>query len=403
MTNRQSGFSLIEVLIATVVLLVAVAGSLAALMDAIHASQSVTQMADTQENLRAGMNYIVRDLVEAGEGIPQGGITIPNNGLSSNGAPPSGNSNINRPGLSATGADVLKFPSSYVTLPAITPGYQVGFPEQMPNPNNPYANITSPTNTDVITLIYADTTLVDNTTYPGTPHTLDEFPIKLAEQNNSTGPGCAPSNPGPAPAGSITVSGTTLTVTFDATCVNINQGNTGLHAGDLIMFESNASADGIYALMYVSSVSGQTVQFLAGDPFNLNGTGLTAGTFNQLDPNTAAITATRIWMITYYLDTVTNPLHPVLMRQVNFAVPQEVGEVIEDLAFSYDLTEPSDTPPVSTVSNIVYPDSPELIRKVNVFLAARSETPLPTNRFYFHNNFTTSVNIRSLCFYNQFN
>jgi len=402
MINRQSGFSLIELLIATVVLLVAVAGSLAALTDAIHASQSITQMADTQENLRAGMNYIVRDLVEAGEGIPQGGITIPNNGLSSNGAPPAGNSTINRPGLSAAGADVLKFPSTYVTLPAITPGYQLGDPEQMPKPSNPYVTITSPTNTDIITLVYADTTLVDNTTYPGTPHTLDEFPIYLAKQKTSTGTGCAPSNPGPAPNGTIAVSGTTLTVTFDPTCVNINQGNTGLHAGDLIMFESSSTANGTYTLMYVSSVSGQTVKFLAGDPFNLNGTGLTAGTINQLDPTTATISATRIWMITYYLDTLTNPLHPVLMRQVNFAVPQEVGEVVEDLAISYDLTEPDDVPPVSTVSDIVYPDSPGLIRRVNVFLAARSETPLITNGSYYHNNFTTAVNIRSLCFYNQF-
>jgi len=400
MTNRQTGFSLIEMLVGMVVLLIAVSASLAALTDAVHVNQGVTLMADTQQNLRVGMNYIVRDLIEAGEGIPQGGITVPNNGLSSNGAPPAGNSTINRPGLSTTGADVIKFPSTFVTLPAITPGYQVGDPEQMPNPANPFATITSPTNTDMITLIYADTTLVDNTTYPGTPHTLDEFPIYLATQKTSTGTGCAPSNPAPAPAGTITTSGTTLTVAFDTTCININQGNTGIHAGDLIMFQSNTSA---MTLMYASSVSGQTVKFLAGDPFNLNGTGLSSGTIAQLDPASSVVTATRIWMITYYLDTLTNPLHPVLMRQVNFGVPQEVGEVIEDMAFSYDLTEEGNTPPVSTVSDVVYPDTVGQIRKVNVFLSARSETPLPSTDKYFHNNFTTSVNIRSLCFYNQFN
>lgn len=396
MMKRQAGFSLIELLVALVVLLAAVSGAVAALTDAIHASQAVTFMADTQENLRAGMNYIVRDLVEAGEGIPQGGITIPNNGLSST---------INRPGLSATGADVLKFPSTYVTLPAIAPGYQLGDPEQMPNPANPYATITSPTNTDIITVLYADTTLVDDTTYPGTPHTLDEFPIYLAEQKNSTGSGCAPTNPGPAPnanqpvASVITVSGTSLTVTFDSTCININQGNTGIHAGDLIMFQSNTSAA---TLMYVSSVNGQTVKFLSGDPFNLNGTGLGNGTITQLNPTTAVITATRIWMITYYLDTLTNPLHPVLMRQINFNVPEEVGEVVEDMAFSYDLTEQGSTPPVSTVSNVVPPDTVAQIRKVNIFLAARSESPLVTTKMYYHNNLTTSVNIRSLCFFNQF-
>ena len=397
--KRQAGFSLIEMLIALVVLLAAVTATLAALTDAIHASQEVALMADTQQNLRVGMNYITRDLVEAGEGIPQGGITIPNNGLSAVGAPPAGNSNINRPGLSLTGADVIKFPTTYVTVPAITPGYQLGEPEQMPSPGNPYATITSPTNTDMITLLYADTTLVDNTTYPGTPHTLNEFPIFLALQKNSTGTGCAPANPGPAPNGSIAVAGTSLTVTFDATCININQGNTGIHVGDLMMFQSTSSAT---TLMYVSSVNGQVVKFLPGDPFNLNGTGLGSGTITQLNPAAAVITASRIWMITYYLDTTTNTSHPVLMRQVNFNAPQEVGEVLEDMAFSFDLTE-SGVPAVSTVSNILYPDTVAQIRKVNVFLAARSENPLITNKTFYHNNLTTSVNIRSLCFFNQFN
>ena len=398
--KRESGFSLIEMMISLTVLAVAVAGALSALTDAIHINQAVTLMADTQQNMRVGMNYLVRDLVEAGEGIPQGGITIPNKGLSSAGAPPAGNSNIDRPGLSPIGADVIQFPSTYVTIPAISPGYQIGESEVMPNPANFDSTITSPTKTDMITLIYVDTTLVDNTTYPGTPHTLSEFPIYLAKQKTSTGTGCAPNNPGPAPNGSITVAGTTVTVTFDPTCIGLNQGNTGLHAGDLIMFQSSNSA---VTLLYASSVNGQTVQFLSADPYNLNGTGLAAGTMAALNPAAAVITASRIWMITYYLDTTTNPLHPVLMRQVNFATPQEVGEVVEDLAFSYDLTEPSDTPPVSTVANILYPDTPGQIRKVNVFLASRSESVLPPTGKYFHNNLTTSVNIRSLCFYNQFN
>jgi hypothetical protein len=155
--------------------------------------------------------------------------------------------------------------------------------------------------------------------------------------------------------------------------------------------------------MYVSSVNGQTLKFLAGDPFNLNGTGLASGTIAPLNTAGAVITPTRIWMITYYLDTLTNPLHPVLMRQVNFNLPEEVGEVIEDMAFSFDLTEPDDVPPVSTVSNVVFPDTVGQIRKVNVFLAARSESPLASNNIYVHNNLTTSVNIRSLCFFNQFN
>ena len=61
-------------------MLVILAATMGTLTDAIHATEGVTLMADTQENLRAGMNYIVRDLVQAGEGLPQTGITIPNTG-----------------------------------------------------------------------------------------------------------------------------------------------------------------------------------------------------------------------------------------------------------------------------------------------------------------------------------
>ena len=34
-------------------------------------------MANTQENLRAGMHFITRDLAQAGEGIPPAGVSLP--------------------------------------------------------------------------------------------------------------------------------------------------------------------------------------------------------------------------------------------------------------------------------------------------------------------------------------
>ncbi|MFZ0432968.1 MAG: prepilin-type N-terminal cleavage/methylation domain-containing protein, partial [Candidatus Acidiferrales bacterium] len=79
--KRQAGFSVIELMVATAILVIAVAATLSMLTQAIHANQGVTLMADTQENLRAAMNYMVRDILQAGDGIPQGGITIPNTGI----------------------------------------------------------------------------------------------------------------------------------------------------------------------------------------------------------------------------------------------------------------------------------------------------------------------------------
>ena len=85
--KRETGFTLIELLVSMTLMLIVVAAVLGALTDATHATQAVSLMADTQENLRAGMNYMVRDLMQAGNGIPQSGITIPNSG----GASPTSN------------------------------------------------------------------------------------------------------------------------------------------------------------------------------------------------------------------------------------------------------------------------------------------------------------------------
>src|SRR5450631_2013239 len=77
--KREHGFSLVELMVTLAILVAIVGTTLGALSQASQATQSVTMMADTQENLRAGLNYMGRDLVQAGEAIPQGGRPLPNN------------------------------------------------------------------------------------------------------------------------------------------------------------------------------------------------------------------------------------------------------------------------------------------------------------------------------------
>src|SRR5260370_25445973 len=113
--KREAGFTLIEGLVATAVMMIIAGAVYSALTDAIHTTEGVTLLADTQENLRAGMNYVVRDLVQAGEGIPQGGITIPNSG---GGTPVS---SLNRP--LPTGSTPTTFPPSSTVLPPISPAH----------------------------------------------------------------------------------------------------------------------------------------------------------------------------------------------------------------------------------------------------------------------------------------
>jgi len=392
--KREKGFTLIEVLVSVSLMLIVIAATLGTLTSAIHATEAITLMADTQENLRAGLNYMVRDFLQTGEGLPQGGITIPNT---------AGVSAVNRPGPS-----LGTFTTSWTALPAITQGYQLG-----------PLTTTSGVKSDLVTLLFADTTLVD-----ANQHWLNEFPIFLAPANGGA-TGCAAANPNPAPAGTIVTAGTTTTIKFDSSCIVINNGNTGLNVGDLIMLQNNntigdgsitgvntdiSDSSGSTALLTVSAVNpaANSITFNAGDAFGLNSSGATAGTITQIQspPGSKSYpttTATRFWMVTYYIDN-TNPARPQLMRQVNLNQPQAVGEVIENLQIFYDILN-SGSSPATVTSGQESPTDAQLpdIRDAYIILYARSENPYSQSKTYFRNNLETVVSIRGLDFFNEFN
>ena len=176
-------------------------------------------------------------------------------------------------------------------------------------------------------------------------------------------------------------------------------GNTAITPGDLIMFQNANGA----TLQTVTAVAGQTLTFAgggAGDAFALNGTAQPSGTIINIrnaDGTFPPTTASRIWMITYYLNT-TNQQRPMLMRQVNFRPATPVAEVIEDLAISYDINGG----PPSTAQVEALGFSPSAIRKVNLSLAARADNAYSQNKQYFRNNLQTQVSVRSLAFFNSF-
>jgi prepilin-type N-terminal cleavage/methylation domain-containing protein len=366
-TKREDGFTLIEVLAATAIMLVIMAATVSALTDAIHATQGVALMADTQENLRAGMNFITRDLTQAGVGIPQGGITIPAAGV------PWPSTGIN---FSSSGAN-------WGALPAIAPGYQLG----------PQTS-TSGVKTDVLTILYSDTTLQD-----AAGNWLNKYPINLAAS---------------CPNGKIVKAGSTTTVTFDTTCITLGSSNTSLHAGDLILLQNNSGScsggnsmvssascnsdnpGSSMVLWTVSTVApgSNQVTFTTGDAFGLNASTLPAGT----------VTATRVWMITYYIDN-SNAQRPQLMREVNLNGANAVGDVIENMQIFYDIVQPSSNPPALAAVEQESPTFAQLpyIRDAYIMLFARSQDASMQGGTYFRNNLSTTVSIRGLSFYNEYN
>jgi prepilin-type N-terminal cleavage/methylation domain-containing protein len=399
--KRQNGFSLVELMVAVTIVLLILGATLSALTSALNATQAITLMADTQENLRAGMNYMVRDLLQAGEGVPQGGITIPNSG---------GTSSVNRPGPGTPAVSFGTFSPSWTALPAVIPGFGLGA-----------TTTTSGVASDMVTVLYADTTLQD-----AGGHWLNEFPIYLAPVNGGAA-GCAASNPNPAPQGSITTAGTTTTVTFDTSCIVINNGNTGINAGDLIMLQNNnttgdgsvtgtnaaiSDSSGAMALLTVSNVNpaANSITFSSNDPFDLNASGASTGTIKQIQSpagsgNYPTTTATRFWMITYFITTAApgSAVRPMLMRQVNMNPPQAVGEVIENLQIFYDILNVGSSPVTVTAAQ-EDPTSAQLpdIRDAYIILYARSQDQFNHTSQYFRNNLETVVSIRGLDFYNEF-
>ena len=134
-----------------------------------------------QHNARAGLNLLTRDLMLAGQGIPQGGIPIPSG---------TGAEAVTRPPSIAG----WTFPTSWVVVPAVVTGSSRG-------------SVVQGRATDVITVIYADTTLA-----------LNQTPLVSIAADGST---------------AVVDAGTPIT-----------DPSNGVEVGDFIMF-SNASGNAI--------------------------------------------------------------------------------------------------------------------------------------------------------------
>jgi len=374
--KKNSGFTLIELLVAIGVTAVALAAAVMMFRDSTKANTNVTQASDMSDNMRAGLNLIVQDLIQTGTGIPTGGISIPNtpnaSGCNTGGKvkrPPAVLVlTFNGPNAATAGCNVI--------LPAIEPGNSLG-----PTVTSPDG--TSGPQTDIITMMYVD-------------NTMDSKPLPIIS---------------PTCAGAITATGSSITFDSSAGCgVTIGAAGIPVNPGDLFMIYNAINSNGV--LQTVTSVSGQTLNFASGDPFNLNGrTGTeTAGTIKQLQngapsaPNgtyPSPTSCARIWMITYYLDTTADPKHPRLMRALNFNTPQPVAETFENLQFAFNFVDGTTPPPVNQFT-VPTGDNENEIRSVNIYLGARTTNTAALSSQYTRSNMATQVALRSMAYFNNY-
>ena len=368
--HRAHGFSLVELVISMALMAVVLSGVFTVLVDATRANDTVRLSTQTNNNLRVAMDLLVRDVLQAGQGLPTGRVVgIP----SGAGAVP-----VRRPGpLDPTNDPdtiVAEFDSDNVALPAVTSGPDLG-PAVAGQP------------TDMITLLAADSA------FEGVP---------LTQVTNT----------------SITVVPTVvINDSPDAARDNIQ-------VGDLIMLTKQSMS----TLKYVTGVVNNTVQFAANDPLDLNQPGAavvgTLAHYASLVPEVAKCpvvapgcvavvpsVATRIRMVTYYLDPVDNGQGLRLMRRINSRPPTVVAFSMERLAFTFDIVDDEDNPTDvaldaadldGTGRCAPLPCSPNQARKVNVALTGRSARRHPQTGDFLRSTLSTQVSLRALALVDRY-
>ena len=361
-------------LVSVTIMLLVVGATLTTFKNGVEVNDAGSQLGDTNQNLRAGTNTLIRDLMMAGRIIANGGVPVPN-GV--------GAVAIARPGPpgSALTFSFVADDDGTIMLPAITTGFQLG----------PMINAST---TDIVTIL-----------------TVDEFQPVLTSVPTGTLP--------TAQQAVIAVDGSQLTLS-NATpwligdAVNDTQ---PLQKGDIILFKN---ANGM-AMQTITGMDATHIFFAQNDAvndwfhFNQRGTSLLGTiwcikTTSACDtpPVTAAVQAMnfpttalfRAMMITYYVDNTTTPGTPRLTRAVDHFTPQALAGVVEDMDLTYDLVDTSGdnvagmTSLPVTVNGVTYTSN--MIKKVNLHIGVRAEQISKPTQTYVRNHISTAVGVRSL-------
>src|ERR1700758_506562 len=84
-TERKNGhgFTLLELMVSMALGLIVMAAMASLFKTALNSTMLVTQRAETQQNMRAAIDLMVKDISMAGAGLPSGGIQLPDGAGSS--------------------------------------------------------------------------------------------------------------------------------------------------------------------------------------------------------------------------------------------------------------------------------------------------------------------------------
>jgi len=367
--KTERGFTLLELMVSMALGLI-VMGAMASLFKTgMNSTMLVTQRSETQQNMRAAIDLMVKDIGMAGAGLPSGGIQLPLGG----------GATTAKFGCDQSGACHVvnhTYPTTNYMY-GIIPGFSNGVEAAAIIPAAP-----PPTINDSVTVIYCDYNFPlweYDVTFPTAP---DGTQINLTA--NST---YAPAPPLPTAAG-------------------------GIQVGDLILING---INGVTAVGEATNVTATSISFANLDPLNINWSGPThtnnvysasggAGYAFPVPvtvPQTTQGTAYRLYAVTYYLTVPAAGQTPRLMRQVNGLTPVPVADDIINLQFAFDTYNSTTNALDANQPNpLGVAESPNLIQKTNVVVMGQS---IINNGNKSQNMYlATSVSARNMAFRNSY-
>ncbi len=377
--KSQRGFSLLELLVASSIGLTVVLVMTSLFKTGMDTTMRVTQRAETQQNMRAAIELMTKDLSMAGAGLPSGGLQLTTTG------------GLSRYGCNQAGTCYIPggtYPNNGGGTPnymyPLIPGFGNGVQNGVAIPAAPGQVNSS------ITAVYCDYN------FPLTNFNFT-FPTATTGTVAVINPAVTPNNilaPGGLQVG-------------DVLLISVATPGNGKTAAGTSMVQNAVVAAEITGIPNNASIA-----FAAGDALNMN---QTAGS-NNLSAVSAAIAAAvaagsvpqtsvcRLQIVSYFLQvppaggTVQSPR---LMRQVNGLNAVPVADSIINIQFTYDVIDNNTGLVVANQQDpIGAGQSPNLIQKVNIWIMGASPTTSGNKSQNMY--LATSVSTRDMTFCNSY-
>ena len=378
--KRSSGFTLLESMVAAALGIIVLGTAVQLFLAGMKTSTLVSNRSDMQQDLRAAVDLISKDISMAGSGLPQGGLQLPTGP----------GATLSKIGCSQTTCYLMnsKYANGPVgTAPVVTlNNYMFGIVPGSVNgmeAGGPTTIAATSSTPDSITTIYVDY--------------APQFNLYTAAFQNPLGTVITINQPAVLPTGGL---------------LPATDPGTGIKVGDLLLVTtSKGTAVGEVTIVAPLNTTGATITMANSDALNINQTGATTGNMANIVPLPAppaplpaaqpSVSVQRLLVISYFIEVPTSGA-PRLMRQVNGNPAQPVADNIIAMQFSYDLCDTGYT--VSTCATVPDPiaaaQSPTQIHKVNVRLMGQSL--VNTGKSSQSMQLSTAVSARNLTFKNRY-